>query len=113
MSTLKVWRLRLLTPMTFAPASSATVISASVFTSTSGSIPSARDAAISAASSSALRMLTMSSAVSARARASSSWYASITKSLRSTHRRLERRLVEPAAHARHVVERALEARRDA
>eukprot|EP00966_Prymnesium_polylepis_P047616 1102524-Prymnesium_polylepis.1 len=86
MSTSNVCRLRLLTPITLAPAASATCISASVFTSTSGSIPSARAAAIIAASRSGERIATISNAVSApAARASSSWYSSMRKSLRSTH----------------------------
>mmetsp|Transcript_14900 Transcript_14900/g.37161 ORF Transcript_14900/g.37161 Transcript_14900/m.37161 type:complete len:390 (-) Transcript_14900:450-1619(-) len=85
-STTNVCRLRLLTPMTFAPAASATSISSLVFTSTNGSIPSCRAACIMAVSRSGCRMATMSNAVSApAARASRSWYSSTRKSLRSTH----------------------------
>mmetsp|Transcript_26260 Transcript_26260/g.43541 ORF Transcript_26260/g.43541 Transcript_26260/m.43541 type:complete len:458 (+) Transcript_26260:201-1574(+) len=43
MSTVKVWRLRLLMPITRAPAASAVAISASVATSMSGSMPSSRE----------------------------------------------------------------------
>ena len=48
MSTVKSCRLRLLIPMIRAFSASARFISGALATSTSGSIPSARDAAISA-----------------------------------------------------------------
>mmetsp|Transcript_20787 Transcript_20787/g.65068 ORF Transcript_20787/g.65068 Transcript_20787/m.65068 type:complete len:219 (+) Transcript_20787:1-657(+) len=86
MSTSKVWRLRLLTPITRAPASSATRISPSLAASTRGSMPRLREKAMSDDSSAAESAATMRSAVSAPcARASSSWYSSTMKSLRSTH----------------------------
>mmetsp|Transcript_21427 Transcript_21427/g.66478 ORF Transcript_21427/g.66478 Transcript_21427/m.66478 type:complete len:298 (+) Transcript_21427:1735-2628(+) len=85
MSTVNVCRLRLLTPITSAPAASAASISSGVFTSTSGSKPRSRAAAMRRASSLGVRIATMSSAVSAPyARACSSWYSSMRKSLRST-----------------------------
>ena len=64
-SARNVCRFLLLTPMTSAPATSALESSSTEFTSTRGSIPSARARAIRDASRSSSRMATMSSAVSA------------------------------------------------
>ena len=64
-STLKLCRLRLLTPITFAPARSAVLVSVSLFTSTRGSIPSPRAHRIKADSSASSSTATMSRTVSA------------------------------------------------
>ncbi len=84
-STLKVRRSRLLMPITDAPASTARAISAALFTSTSGSIPSSRDSAIRRTSAESSSAATMSRTESAPfTRASSTWYSSTRKSLRRT-----------------------------
>mmetsp|Transcript_19630 Transcript_19630/g.26620 ORF Transcript_19630/g.26620 Transcript_19630/m.26620 type:complete len:222 (+) Transcript_19630:1336-2001(+) len=83
-SSWKVWRFRLFTPITSAPQSSAISSSSSVCTSTSGSIPRARDAVMSSDSCVSSRIATMSRIVSAPfALASRSWYWSTMKSFRS------------------------------
>eukprot|EP00160_Parvularia_atlantis_P017573 Unigene6100_Nuclearia_a/m.18689 Unigene6100_Nuclearia_a/g.18689 ORF Unigene6100_Nuclearia_a/g.18689 Unigene6100_Nuclearia_a/m.18689 type:complete len:330 (-) Unigene6100_Nuclearia_a:109-1098(-) len=83
MSTVKLCKLRLLTPITREPSASARRISSALFTSTSGSIPRARDVRINSRSSSSDRHATISSTVSAPAtRASSTWYSSTIKSFR-------------------------------
>mmetsp|Transcript_31554 Transcript_31554/g.53256 ORF Transcript_31554/g.53256 Transcript_31554/m.53256 type:complete len:264 (+) Transcript_31554:602-1393(+) len=73
-SSLKVCRLRLFTPITLASHASAMSSSWSVCTSTRGSMPTARQAAMSSRSWDTSKMATMSSTVSApNARASRTW----------------------------------------
>src|SRR6185437_10694381 len=84
-STFSVARLRALTPMTVAPASSARSSSGSVCTSTSGSMPIETVRSTSETSALCSSAATISSTTSAPcARASHSWYELTTKSLRST-----------------------------
>mmetsp|Transcript_92869 Transcript_92869/g.267160 ORF Transcript_92869/g.267160 Transcript_92869/m.267160 type:complete len:340 (+) Transcript_92869:764-1783(+) len=83
LSSSKVWRLRLFTPRTLAPASSATFSSREDTTSTSGSMPHWRQQAMRARSRDCGKMDTIRRAVSAPwATASRTWYSSMTKSLR-------------------------------
>mmetsp|Transcript_34620 Transcript_34620/g.87460 ORF Transcript_34620/g.87460 Transcript_34620/m.87460 type:complete len:219 (-) Transcript_34620:253-909(-) len=84
-STVKSCRLRLLTPMIWAPHRSAFLVSSSLLTSTRGSIPSRRDAAIRLFSSGSSSTATMRRTVSAPCtRASYTMYSSMRKSLRRT-----------------------------
>mmetsp|Transcript_38685 Transcript_38685/g.75600 ORF Transcript_38685/g.75600 Transcript_38685/m.75600 type:complete len:207 (-) Transcript_38685:200-820(-) len=84
-STVKSCRLRLLTPMILAPHRSALCVSSLLLTSTSGSIPSEREQAMSPLSTSSSSTATISSTVSAPCtRASYTMYSSMRKSLRST-----------------------------
>mmetsp|Transcript_23177 Transcript_23177/g.59098 ORF Transcript_23177/g.59098 Transcript_23177/m.59098 type:complete len:257 (-) Transcript_23177:93-863(-) len=83
LSSSNVWRFRLFTPRTLAPASKATFNSLTVTTSTKGSRPHSRLKVMSARSLLCGRMDTMSNTVSAPcATASNTWYSSMTKSFR-------------------------------